>query len=107
MCMFSSDYYYFRSYCIVCLRKYLDYTSIKRIKTTSPWACFMCTPYTLETHGLLRPRTDWQECIIRLFNLKNVEIVNLDNLVSLDVGPRRKLRVLSLFDGICTGMLAF
>ena len=44
-----------------------------QLKDASPWACFLCSPYQLETHGLLVPRQDWQEEVLRLFNPRSQE----------------------------------
>ena len=90
-----------------CLKKYIDYTAIKKLKSARSWPCFLCMPYNVMTHGLLVPRKDWQEYVIRLFNERNSDVTNMDSLLSVEAGPKRRLRVLSLFDGICTGMFSY
>ncbi|KAL3874309.1 hypothetical protein ACJMK2_037341 [Sinanodonta woodiana] len=92
-----------RAYCMDCIENFVSETSIKQIKNMS-WQCFLCTPYDIRSHGLLKPLKDWQLQIIRFFDT-GFRIKDSD-LTYFSSGERRPLRVLSLFDGIGTGLLA-
>ncbi|KAK3576767.1 hypothetical protein CHS0354_014582 [Potamilus streckersoni] len=92
-----------RAYCMECIENYVSETSSKQIKSMS-WRCFLCTPYDIRSHGLLKPLKDWQLQIIRFFDTGfRIKDSDLTYFIS---GERRPLRVLSLFDGIGTGLLA-
>ncbi|CAC5368096.1 unnamed protein product [Mytilus coruscus] len=54
-----------------------DGTGVKRmicaavhlqINQADPWTCFLCHPYSKETHGYLIPKTDWMRNILRLYD---------------------------------------
>ncbi|WAR06748.1 DNM3A-like protein [Mya arenaria] len=76
------------------------------MRQASPWLCFLCTMYSEETHGLLLPRPHWNENLVHFFNPTTlVNIKDQTEPVPM-VGPRKRLRVLSLCDGIGTSLLA-
>ncbi|XP_071164263.1 putative leucine-rich repeat-containing protein DDB_G0290503 isoform X2 [Mytilus edulis] len=88
-------------YCLECIRLFVGEDHVEKIKQADPWKCFLCRPYSLETHGYLMPKTDWMRNILRLYNAGYQ--VQEQDLSYLLVGEKKKLRVLSLFDGIGTG----
>nr|XP_027231607.1 DNA (cytosine-5)-methyltransferase 3A-like [Penaeus vannamei] len=81
-------------YCTGCVELLVNPNAVARILKTDPWHCFLCDPYDPSTHGLIKPRPDWKNKVRYKF-----EDVPPD--ISF---PKRPIRVLSLFDGIGTGL---
>ncbi|XP_066951556.1 uncharacterized protein [Macrobrachium rosenbergii] len=92
-------------FCTGCIELLVSPKAVKDIMDTDPWLCFLCTPYKLGTHGLLKPRPDWKEKAASCpsdpqENLPEVE----DETPDISTFPQKPMRVLSLFDGISTGL---
>ncbi|XP_052805320.1 DNA (cytosine-5)-methyltransferase 3B-like [Mya arenaria] len=93
-----------RAFCFSCVRNYTSDAVFTEVQQTTPWPCFLCTVFSPDSHGDLEPRPDRDAEIIQFFQPGSMPVCkDLDYLTS---GARRKLRVLSLFDGIGTGRLA-
>ncbi|XP_052103473.1 uncharacterized protein LOC127736951 [Mytilus californianus] len=88
-------------YCLECIRLFVGEDHVEKINQADPWTCFLCHPYSKETHGYLIPKTDWMRNILRLYDTGYQ--VQEQDLSYLLVGEKKKIRVLSLFDGIGTG----
>ncbi|KAH3832261.1 DNA (cytosine-5)-methyltransferase 3C-like [Dreissena polymorpha] len=93
-----------KAFCFACVRKYAGNLAFDKTHETSPWHCFLCQDYSMETHGQLVPRADRDQEILHFFQPGHVPLCQ--DLQYLTLGNKRKLRVLSLFDGIGTGRLA-
>ncbi|XP_064082111.1 LOW QUALITY PROTEIN: DNA (cytosine-5)-methyltransferase 3A-like [Macrobrachium nipponense] len=92
-------------FCTGCIELLVSPKAVKDIMDTDPWECFFCTPYKLGTHGLLKPRPDWKEKAASgpsdpQENLPEVE----DDTPDISTFSQKPMRVLSLFDGISTGL---
>ncbi|XP_046861377.1 DNA (cytosine-5)-methyltransferase 3A-like isoform X2 [Xenia sp. Carnegie-2017] len=94
----------FRSYCAVCLELMCGTGTVEQISSLETWCCIMCQNTKV---GLLEKREDWQEQLRQLFDMDK-EHEYTPPMVSPPVPPekRKPLRVLSLFDGIGTGLFA-
>ncbi|XP_053650320.2 DNA (cytosine-5)-methyltransferase 3A isoform X1 [Cherax quadricarinatus] len=93
-----------RVFCTGCIELLVSPDAVQTIMDIDPWYCFLCEPYHPDTHGLIRPRPDWKNKLpskSRGQKTSNVE----DDTPDASTFPRRPLRVLSLFDGIGTGLL--
>ncbi|XP_060595930.1 DNA (cytosine-5)-methyltransferase 3A-like isoform X2 [Ruditapes philippinarum] len=86
-----------RTFCVRCMRRYLSIDAQKLVQEKSPWTCFLCNQYSIESHGALVPRADWEDELVRFFN-PEFEQVTVSPV--LESQSTRKLRVLSLFDGM-------
>ncbi|XP_026671296.1 uncharacterized protein LOC108627172 isoform X2 [Ceratina calcarata] len=92
-----------RVYCAACVKHLLCPDTYREVLREDPWYCFLCkceakTP--LDPASILKPRIDWREKIIDVFRT-NSKACRLEP----DGNERRKIRVLSLFDGLATGLL--
>lgn len=74
------------------------------IKKAEKWKCFLCEKYSRQSHGNLVPRTDWSLEVVRFYQDDKVSMCK--DIQYLANGGSRKIRVLSLFDGIGTGKVA-
>ncbi|XP_015594344.1 DNA (cytosine-5)-methyltransferase 3B [Cephus cinctus] len=93
-----------RVYCTACLKYLISPYTYRAILLEDPWLCFFCKDDArLASDGFLKFRCDWKERILRLFH-RNNEFLYWDLPPSVDT-TRRKMRVLSLFDGLSTGLL--
>ncbi|XP_056284769.1 DNA (cytosine-5)-methyltransferase 3A-like isoform X3 [Pseudoliparis swirei] len=93
-----------RCFCVECVDLMVGPGSAAIAIKEDPWSCFMCGPRN--TYGLLRRRDDWP-CRLQHFfannHEQNFEPAKLYPPVSAE--KRKPIRVLSLFDGIATGLL--
>uniref|UniRef100_A0A8C3AZV9 DNA (cytosine-5-)-methyltransferase n=1 Tax=Cyclopterus lumpus TaxID=8103 RepID=A0A8C3AZV9_CYCLU len=93
-----------RCFCVECVDLMVGAGSAAIAIKEDPWNCFMCGPRN--TFGLLRRRDDWP-CRLQHFfannHEQNFEPAKLYPPVSAE--KRKPIRVLSLFDGIATGLL--
>ncbi|XP_062267112.1 DNA (cytosine-5)-methyltransferase 3A-like isoform X1 [Platichthys flesus] len=93
-----------RCFCVECVDLLVGTGSAAIAIKEDPWNCYMCGPRN--THGLLRRRDDWP-CRLQHFFANNheqdFEPAKLYPPVAAE--KRQPIRVLSLFDGIATGLL--
>ncbi|XP_047470487.1 DNA (cytosine-5)-methyltransferase 3B-like [Penaeus chinensis] len=93
-------------YCTGCVELLVNPDAVARILKTDPWHCFLCDPYDPSTHGLIKPRPDWENKVRYIQTemdpncQKSQEFEDAPPDISF---PKRPIRVLSLFDGIGTG----
>lgn len=80
-------------------------TTYEQVLQEDPWECFLCTssmPRSF-TDTIVRPRANWKERIINMFRT-SCQSNGGRHLIAKHTHPeRRKIRVLSLFDGLGTG----
>ncbi|XP_041815194.1 DNA (cytosine-5)-methyltransferase 3A-like isoform X7 [Chelmon rostratus] len=93
-----------RCFCVECVDLLVGAGSAAAAIKEDPWNCYMCGPRN--TYGLLRRRDDWP-CRLQHFFANNheqeFEPAKLYPPVAAE--KRKPIRVLSLFDGIATGLL--
>ncbi|XP_028996256.1 DNA (cytosine-5)-methyltransferase 3A-like isoform X3 [Betta splendens] len=93
-----------RCFCVECVDLLVGAGSAAAAINEDPWNCYMCGPRS--TYGLLRRRDDWP-CRLQHFFANNheqdFEPAKLYPPVAAE--KRKPIRVLSLFDGIATGLL--
>uniref|UniRef100_A0AAX7SPE6 DNA (cytosine-5-)-methyltransferase n=1 Tax=Astatotilapia calliptera TaxID=8154 RepID=A0AAX7SPE6_ASTCA len=93
-----------RCFCVECVDLLVGAGSAAAAIKEDPWNCYMCGPRN--TYGLLRRRDDWP-CRLQHFFANNheqeFEPAKLYPPVAAE--KRQPIRVLSLFDGIATGLL--
>uniref|UniRef100_A0A8C4DB44 DNA (cytosine-5-)-methyltransferase n=1 Tax=Dicentrarchus labrax TaxID=13489 RepID=A0A8C4DB44_DICLA len=93
-----------RCFCVECVDLLVGAGSAVAAIKEDPWNCYMCGPRS--TYGLLRRRDDWP-CRLQHFFANNheqeFEPAKLYPPVAAE--KRKPIRVLSLFDGIATGLL--
>uniref|UniRef100_A0A7N6F9P9 DNA (cytosine-5-)-methyltransferase n=1 Tax=Anabas testudineus TaxID=64144 RepID=A0A7N6F9P9_ANATE len=93
-----------RCFCVECVDLLVGAGSAAAAINEDPWNCYMCGPRS--TYGLLRRREDWP-CRLQHFFANNheqeFEPAKLYPPVAAE--KRKPIRVLSLFDGIATGLL--
>uniref|UniRef100_UPI0037E8DEC5 DNA (cytosine-5)-methyltransferase 3A-like isoform X3 n=1 Tax=Semicossyphus pulcher TaxID=241346 RepID=UPI0037E8DEC5 len=93
-----------RCFCVECVDLLVGAGSAAAAIEEDPWNCYMCGPRS--TYGLLRRRDDWP-CRLQHFFANNheqdFEPAKLYPPVAAE--KRKPIRVLSLFDGIATGLL--
>ncbi|XP_071777426.1 DNA (cytosine-5-)-methyltransferase 3 alpha a isoform X7 [Centroberyx gerrardi] len=93
-----------RCFCVECVDLLVGAGSAATAIKEDPWNCYMCGPRN--TYGLLRRRDDWP-CRLQHFFANNheqeFEPAKLYPPVAAE--KRQPIRVLSLFDGIATGLL--
>ncbi|KAG7222628.1 hypothetical protein INR49_026237, partial [Caranx melampygus] len=91
-------------FCVECVDLLVGAGSAAAAIKEDPWNCYMCGPRS--TYGLLRRRDDWP-CRLQHFFANNheqeFEPAKLYPPVAAE--KRQPIRVLSLFDGIATGLL--
>ncbi|KAM6954169.1 DNA (cytosine-5-)-methyltransferase 3 alpha a isoform 2-T2 [Aplochiton taeniatus] len=93
-----------RCFCVECVDLLVGVGSAAAAIKEDPWNCFMCGP--CHTHGLLRRRDDWPGRLQVFFannHEQDFEPTKLFPPVAAE--KRQPIRVLSLFDGIATGLL--
>ncbi|XP_071388538.1 DNA (cytosine-5)-methyltransferase 3A-like isoform X5 [Centroberyx affinis] len=92
-----------RCFCVECVDLLVGAGSAAAAIKEDPWNCYMCGPRN--TYGLLRRRDDWP-CRLQHFFANNheqeFEPAKLYPPVAAE--KRQPIRVLSLFDGIATGV---
>ncbi|XP_043239321.1 DNA (cytosine-5)-methyltransferase 3C-like isoform X1 [Amphibalanus amphitrite] len=89
-----------RGYCYVCLRLLIGRDAPESLTSLAVWRCPMCHA-TRDVTGLLRRRPDWKQQVAALFTPRTRPTPPPPADQFRD---RRPIRVLSLFDGIATGM---
>ncbi|KAL8586041.1 hypothetical protein ACOMHN_023684 [Nucella lapillus] len=92
-----------RVYCVPCVEELGGEDVLRKVKDTPKWACFLCQSPGGRSHGLVKPRRHWQQDLVLFFDVghRTAMVPDLDYFKT-----RRPIRVLSLFDGIGTGLLA-
>ncbi|XP_041350770.1 DNA (cytosine-5)-methyltransferase 3B-like [Gigantopelta aegis] len=91
-----------RVYCFDCVGDFCGPEISANIQARKSWMCFLCSPFEPSTHGMLRPKTNWEEEMVSFFDTGyRIEKPNLNYFKE-----KRPIRVLSLFDGIGTCKLA-
>ncbi|XP_053391525.1 uncharacterized protein LOC128554293, partial [Mercenaria mercenaria] len=89
-----------KAYCFICVARHSSPTTVKYVKDAKCWNCFLCTEYSTCTHGRLVPQEDWSLELVKFFQAGQVPLC--DDLQYMKTNSKRKLRVLSMFDGIGT-----
>ncbi|KAK8395723.1 hypothetical protein O3P69_005662 [Scylla paramamosain] len=94
-----------RLYCTGCVKLLVAPSAVRSIMRATPWYCFLCEPFSPHTHGLLEPRLEWREMTSAT---KTASWMSTCDEEALDPSsfPKKPLRVLSVFDGIATGLVA-
>ncbi|CAL8317417.1 unnamed protein product [Merluccius merluccius] len=93
-----------RCFCVECVDLLVGTGSAATAIKEDPWNCYMCGPRS--GHGLLRRRDDWPSRLQLFFannHEQDFEPAKLYPPVAAE--KRQPIRVLSLFDGIATGLL--
>ncbi|XP_041474403.1 DNA (cytosine-5)-methyltransferase 3A-like [Lytechinus variegatus] len=94
----------YHSYCTACMNYLVAPQESKRVSNQDPWSCYLCSGD--RCHGYLTRRDDWQEQLVEFFNRDQIaDFEPLRMYKPLLLADRRPIRVLSLFDGLGTGML--
>lgn len=99
--MKKTDRFYCSVYCTACL-KYLIYPDeYHDVLLEDPWKCLLCKMDNVSTsNGVILPRLEWKEQFAHMFRTNP----NSKMKLPLDYNwKKRKMRVLSLFDGLATG----
>ncbi|XP_058794757.1 DNA (cytosine-5)-methyltransferase 3B-like isoform X2 [Phymastichus coffea] len=92
-----------RVFCTACIKYIICPEYYEEVLLRHPWYCFLCDQKSIEMKSsMMKVRKDWQARLISLYRINCSDFVpsNLQRL-----GCNRKIRVLSLFDGIGTGLL--
>lgn len=94
----------FRSYCSLCIGMLCGVSAVTKIAACEKWVCYMCSG---KTRGLITPRNDWSTRLQELFlNDKEQDFKAPHTFPAVPPEERRPIRVLSLFDGIASGLQA-
>ncbi|XP_071863421.1 DNA methyltransferase 3 isoform X2 [Bombus fervidus] len=94
-----------RVYCTACVKHLLCPTTYEQVLQEDPWECFLCATNNKlrpSFDSIIKPRANWKDKIINMFrtNCKS----NPQQLAKRN-REKKKIRVLSLFDGLGTGLL--
>uniref|UniRef100_A0A8C6NKW4 DNA (cytosine-5-)-methyltransferase n=1 Tax=Nothobranchius furzeri TaxID=105023 RepID=A0A8C6NKW4_NOTFU len=93
-----------RCFCVECVDLLVGAGSAAAAIKEDPWNCYMCGPRS--TYGLLRRRDDWPIRLQHFFANNHEQEFEPAKLYPPVAAEKRKpIRVLSLFDGIATGLL--
>uniref|UniRef100_UPI00359028D2 DNA (cytosine-5)-methyltransferase 3A-like isoform X3 n=1 Tax=Myxine glutinosa TaxID=7769 RepID=UPI00359028D2 len=93
-----------RCFCVECVDILVSPGAVKSAIAEEPWGCYMCRPKS--SHGLLRRRDDWASKLQHLFSNTQSQQYPLPKIFPpVPASERKPIRVLSLFDGIGTGLL--
>uniref|UniRef100_A0A672RHS7 DNA (cytosine-5-)-methyltransferase n=1 Tax=Sinocyclocheilus grahami TaxID=75366 RepID=A0A672RHS7_SINGR len=93
-----------RCYCVECVDLLVGAGSAQAAICEDPWNCYMCC--TRNVFGLLRRRDDWTSRLQMFFaNNHDQDFEPLKLYSPILAEKRQPIRVLSLFDGIATGLL--
>ncbi|EZA48382.1 DNA (cytosine-5)-methyltransferase 3A [Ooceraea biroi] len=93
-----------RVYCTACLKYLICPKTYDDMLLEDPWECFLCRDESRQpANMLLQPRPDWKSKVTIMFRTCNSTSDNVD-LKSYQK-KKRPIRVLSLFDGLSTGLL--
>lgn len=100
----ATDRSFRRVYCTACMKHLLCPTTYDEVLLEDPWECFLCKSKSdAFPRTIIKPRPNWKDKIIDMFRTNcnsNVQTVERN-------GNKRKIRVLSLFDGLSTGTMEF
>ncbi|XP_076475736.1 DNA methyltransferase 3 isoform X3 [Bombus vancouverensis nearcticus] len=92
-----------RVYCTACMKHLLCPTTYEQVLQEDPWECFLCATNNKPRSSfdsIIKPRANWKDKMINMFRTKS----NPQQLVKR-YQEKKKIRVLSLFDGLGTGLL--
>ncbi|XP_061899134.1 DNA (cytosine-5)-methyltransferase 3A isoform X1 [Entelurus aequoreus] len=93
-----------RCFCVECINLLVGQGAAHAAINEDPWNCFMCGQQG--AYGLLLRRTDWPRRLQHFFANNHDQSFESPKLYAPVVVEKRKpIRVLSLFDGIATGLL--
>ncbi|CAJ0959467.1 unnamed protein product [Ranitomeya imitator] len=93
-----------RCFCVDCVDLLVGQGTSQEAIKQDPWYCYMCREESV--HDLLQRREDWAnhlECL--LSNTQNLDYDPPVLYPPIPASRRKPIRVLSLFDGIATGLL--
>lgn len=94
----------FRSYCSLCIGMLCGVSAVTNIAACEKWVCYMCSG---KSQGLITPRKNWSASLQELFmNDKEQDFKAPYTFPAISPEERRPIRVLSLFDGIASGLQA-
>ncbi|XP_075056567.1 DNA (cytosine-5)-methyltransferase 3A-like [Mixophyes fleayi] len=93
-----------RCFCVECVDLLVGSGAAQTAIQEDPWKCFMCERSGV--HGLLQRREDWTTHLQSLLS-NNHDLEYDPPALCTPIPPERRkpIRVLSLFDGIATGLL--
>ncbi|XP_033967663.1 DNA (cytosine-5)-methyltransferase 3A-like isoform X3 [Pseudochaenichthys georgianus] len=93
-----------RCFCVECVDLLVGQGAAHLAINEDPWNCFMCSPKN--AFGLLGRRSDWPSRLQHFFaNNHDQDFEAPKDYPPVMVEKRKPIRVLSLFDGIATGLL--
>ncbi|XP_054470376.1 DNA (cytosine-5)-methyltransferase 3A-like isoform X4 [Anoplopoma fimbria] len=93
-----------RCFCVECVDLLVGQGAAHAAIKEDPWNCFMCGQK--DAFGLLGRRTDWPSRLQHFFANNHDQDFDAPKLYPpVMVEKRKPIRVLSLFDGIATGLL--
>ncbi|XP_032810496.2 DNA (cytosine-5)-methyltransferase 3A-like [Petromyzon marinus] len=93
-----------RCFCMECVELLVGAGAAQAAVAEDPWTCYMCLPHG--TNGLLRRRDDWATRLQLFFTSDRDQEFEPPRLYPpIPASQRKPIRVLSLFDGIATGLL--
>ncbi|XP_074547557.1 DNA (cytosine-5)-methyltransferase 3A-like isoform X5 [Halichoeres trimaculatus] len=93
-----------RCFCVECVDLLVGQGAAHAAIKEDPWNCYMCGQKGV--HGLLLRRTDWPCRLQHFFANNHDQDFDAPKLYApVMVEKRKPIRVLSLFDGIATGLL--
>ncbi|XP_076235873.1 DNA methyltransferase 3 [Calliopsis andreniformis] len=91
-----------RVYCTACMKHLLCPTTYEEVLLKDPWECFLCKSKAgVFSDTIVKPRPNWKNQIIDMFRTNS----NSNTKIVERCDQKRKIRVLSLFDGLSTGLL--
>ncbi|XP_033334169.2 DNA methyltransferase 3 isoform X1 [Megalopta genalis] len=92
-----------RVYCTACMKHLLCPATYEQVLLEDPWECFLCKARSgTVPDTVVRPRSNWKDKIIDMFRTSCNPSARV---ASKRDGKPRRIRVLSLFDGLSTGLL--
>ncbi|XP_063764846.1 DNA (cytosine-5)-methyltransferase 3A isoform X3 [Eleginops maclovinus] len=93
-----------RCFCVECVDLLVGQGAAQVAIKEDPWNCYMCSPKN--AFGLLGRRSDWPSRLQHFFaNNHDQDFDAPRDYPPVMVEKRKPIRVLSLFDGIATGLL--
>ncbi|KAM4043935.1 DNA (cytosine-5)-methyltransferase 3A-like [Anomaloglossus baeobatrachus] len=93
-----------RCFCVDCVDLLVGQGTSQAAVEEDPWTCYLCREESV--HDLLQRREDWPSHLQSLLsNTHDLDYAQPVLYPPLPANRRRPIRVLSLFDGIATGML--
>lgn len=101
LCFSLFLFFFFRVYCTACMKHLLCPTTYDQVLQEDPWECFLCATNNKPRpsfDSIIKPRANWKDKMINMFRTKS----NPQQLVKRN-REKKKIRVLSLFDGLGTG----